>query len=75
VCTQGVHAWPALQEALQVYAPLGHALGLGAISASMEDICFKVRGRLTPARRLRSICVARAQSGVGHKTALSTGQC
>ncbi len=30
-------------EALQLFAPLGHALGLGAVSAKMEDICFKVR--------------------------------
>mmetsp|Transcript_30964 Transcript_30964/g.68597 ORF Transcript_30964/g.68597 Transcript_30964/m.68597 type:complete len:668 (+) Transcript_30964:195-2198(+) len=29
-------------EALQVYAPLGHALGIGAISARIEDLCFKV---------------------------------
>ncbi|KAL6756748.1 hypothetical protein V8C86DRAFT_3026648 [Haematococcus lacustris] len=29
-------------EALQVYAPLGHALGLGAVSARIEDLCFKV---------------------------------
>jgi len=28
-------------EALQVYAPLGHALGLGAVSAAMEDLCFQ----------------------------------
>ncbi|GIM06602.1 hypothetical protein Vretimale_10880, partial [Volvox reticuliferus] len=29
-------------EALQIGAPLGHALGLGALSAVMEDTCFKV---------------------------------
>ena len=29
-------------EALQIFAPLGHALGLGSISSQMEDICFKV---------------------------------
>lgn len=29
-------------EALQIYAPLGHALGIGAISAQMEDMCFQV---------------------------------
>lgn len=28
-------------EALQIFAPLGHALGLGTISAQIEDICFK----------------------------------
>lgn len=28
----------------QVYAPLGHALGLGAVSANMEDACFRVGG-------------------------------
>ncbi len=29
-------------EVLQVFAPLGHALGLGPISAQMEDMCFQV---------------------------------
>jgi len=29
-------------EALQIFAPLGHALGLGSISSQIEDICFKV---------------------------------
>ncbi len=29
-------------ESLQVFAPLGHALGLSAVSASMEDLCFQV---------------------------------
>ncbi len=29
-------------EALQVYAPLGHALGLGPVCAGMEDLCFQV---------------------------------
>lgn len=29
--------------ALQVHAPLGHALGLGPISAALEDLCFQVR--------------------------------
>ncbi len=37
-------------ESLQVWAPLGHALGLGAISSNMEDICFQVR---SPAACLR----------------------
>ena len=32
-------------EALQLFAPLGHALGLGAISSRVEDLCFKVRLR------------------------------
>lgn len=27
---------------VQVYAPLGHALGMGAVSAAMEDACFQV---------------------------------
>ncbi|MEW5301840.1 MAG: hypothetical protein WDW38_008472 [Sanguina aurantia] len=27
--------------ALQVHAPLGHALGLGPISAALEDLCFQ----------------------------------
>lgn len=29
-------------EALQIYAPLGHAVGVGPISAQMEDESFKV---------------------------------
>lgn len=29
-------------EALQLFAPLGHALGLGAVSSRVEDLCFKV---------------------------------
>ena len=29
-------------EALQLFAPLGHALGLGAVSSRIEDLCFKV---------------------------------
>ncbi|GIL56454.1 hypothetical protein Vafri_11819 [Volvox africanus] len=29
-------------ESLQIGAPLGHALGLGALSAVMEDMCLKV---------------------------------
>ncbi len=29
-------------EALQVYAPMGHALGLDAVSAELEDCCFQV---------------------------------
>jgi (p)ppGpp synthase/HD superfamily hydrolase len=30
-------------EALQVFAPLAHALGLGALGAQMEDAAFQVR--------------------------------
>lgn len=29
-------------EALQVYAPMAHALGLGKVGAQLEDCCFKV---------------------------------
>ena len=29
-------------EALQLYAPMGHAMGLGQLSSSIEDICFQV---------------------------------
>ncbi|KAG1659807.1 hypothetical protein FOA52_002143 [Chlamydomonas sp. UWO 241] len=29
-------------EALQLVAPLGHALGLGVLSAAIEDACFRV---------------------------------
>lgn len=32
----------AALEALQVYAPMGHALGLAAVSAELEDCCFQV---------------------------------
>jgi (p)ppGpp synthase/HD superfamily hydrolase len=31
-------------EALTIYCPLGHALGLGGCSAALEDAAFKVRG-------------------------------
>lgn len=41
----------AALEALQVYAPLGHALGLGPVSAQMEDLCFKVGGSAGPLGR------------------------
>jgi (p)ppGpp synthase/HD superfamily hydrolase len=30
-------------EALQCFAPLGHALGMGSVSAELEDCCFRVR--------------------------------
>lgn len=30
-------------EALQLYCPMAHALGLSRLSASIEDICFQVR--------------------------------
>jgi (p)ppGpp synthase/HD superfamily hydrolase len=43
-CFQQLCSHSTTQEVLQVYAPLGHALGMGAISATMEDICFRVRG-------------------------------
>jgi (p)ppGpp synthase/HD superfamily hydrolase len=33
-------------EALQLYAPMGHAMGLGQLSSSIEDICFQVRNLL-----------------------------
>ena len=43
--TPGVHAaaeGPVLAlEALQIYAPMGHALGLGGVSAELEDLCFR----------------------------------
>ncbi|KAH7620811.1 putative GTP diphosphokinase CRSH1, chloroplastic [Nannochloris sp. 'desiccata'] len=29
-------------EALQIYAPLGHALGMGSIASRLEDLCFQV---------------------------------
>jgi len=29
-------------EALQIYAPLGHALGMGSIASRLEDLCFQI---------------------------------
>ena len=33
----------AALEALQIYAPLGHGLGLRPLCAQLEDRCFQVR--------------------------------
>jgi hypothetical protein len=33
-------------EALQMYAPMGHALGLSAVAAQLEDRCFQVSAGL-----------------------------
>ncbi len=33
-----------LGVAAQIYAPIGHALGLGPLSAELEDRCFQVGG-------------------------------
>lgn len=38
----------AALEALQVYAPMGHALGLAALSAELEDCCFQARSPPLP---------------------------
>lgn len=35
----------AALEALQIYAPMGHALGMGQLTAQLEDCCFQVRPR------------------------------
>ena len=32
----------AALEALQIYAPMGHALGLQALCSGLEDCCFQV---------------------------------
>lgn len=48
----------AALEALQIYAPLGHALGLRSISAAMEDQCFKVGIPCLPVRRSGVSCLA-----------------
>lgn len=32
----------AALEALQMYAPMGHALGLSAVASQLEDRCFQV---------------------------------
>jgi len=45
----------AALEALQIYAPLGHGLGLRALCAQLEDRCFQVR-------HLACLCTAPANS-------------
>ena len=35
----------AALEALQIYAPMGHALGLQALCSGLEDRCFQVGSR------------------------------
>ncbi len=45
----------AALEALQIYAPLGHGLGLRALCAQLEDRCFQVR-------HLACLCTAPAGS-------------
>lgn len=45
----GAEQWQrqlAALEALQIFAPMGHALGLVSISAELEDRCFQVRSPL-----------------------------
>lgn len=42
---EGKQQWArqiAALEALQIYAPMGHALGMGRLSSVMEDRCFQV---------------------------------
>jgi (p)ppGpp synthase/HD superfamily hydrolase len=29
-------------ECLQIYAPMGHAVGVGSLAGKLEDLCFKV---------------------------------
>ena len=41
----GAEQWQrqlAALEALQIFAPMGHALGLASVSAELEDRCFQV---------------------------------
>ena len=33
----------AALEALQIYAPMGHALGMLRLTAELEDCCFQVQ--------------------------------
>jgi (p)ppGpp synthase/HD superfamily hydrolase len=44
-------------EALQMYAPMGHALGLSAVAAQLEDRCFQV-GRRHGQAALTRLCVS-----------------
>lgn len=37
----------AALEALQIYAPLGHGLGLRPLCAQLEDRCFQVCFKMT----------------------------
>ncbi len=42
----GAEQWQrqlAALEALQIFAPMGHALGLASVSAELEDRCFQAR--------------------------------
>ncbi len=41
---------------MQIYAPIGHALGLGPLSAELEDRCFQVgpAGWLSSARNIHA---------------------
>ena len=50
-------------ECLQIYAPLGHALGLGTISALMEDTCFKASKRARGAQGRGAPCLGGARGG------------
>lgn len=43
--SQSTEKWQrqlAALEALQIFAPMGHALGLSGICAELEDRCFQV---------------------------------
>lgn len=35
-------------ECLQIYAPMGHAVGVGSLAGRLEDLCFKVGGAACP---------------------------
>ena len=41
-CTEKWQRQLAALEALQIFAPMGHALGLSGICAELEDRCFQV---------------------------------
>ena len=48
---EGLRAWrlqTCALESLQLYAPMGHAVGLGRVSAAMEDACFQVFALAVP---------------------------
>lgn len=49
----------AALEALQIYSPMGHALGLGAVSAELEEVCFQI---LFPASYTRTAAWLRDQA-------------
>ena len=55
----------AALEALQIFAPLGHALGMGRVAAELEDRCFQL---LFPASYARTAAWLREQTAANAGT-------